>query len=412
MALHCPKCDHEFEAPVATVRPRVPPVPFVFKTERPGRLLMYWWQHNLPYDLRILTLGLVAVIAWLGHLYLPEPEFYQEFMAPQEWYERDWFSLLKLALLLLVDILMLYITLPWLWNRRFVEWDGKKLRAWRAPMGGKLKEVPREEIQQLYVSPLGELRCIRTNGEHMWLGDGVLDGLRYVEQQMEDQMKVVDVPVEGEWPAALADAGIRKCPNCNFEIPPAEVSRQFVPLPAPSGVVKEEKEGELKLRWAWLGLETALLGGWVFVWMLLTTSLIVVFPDLIYQPGPAAVPHLLVGLLAGYAFSACVINRTFVVCDGKELRIRSGPLPWPNATKTLKRSEIDQIYVVQLKAKLTTFRLEAKTTDGKAVVLLNHERDGNLLRYVEQELEKCLHIANVAVPEEYGSTAPGSAVPG
>ena len=118
--------------------------------------------------------------------------------------------------------------------------------------------------------------------------------------------------------------------------------------------------------------------------------------------------HLLVGIGMTYYVMALLLNKTYIYVSASEVSIEHRPLPWPfNRNKYLNPSEIEQFYVEEYVASTTNgrpnyaYRLLIKKKDGEKIKVLNNIGKLAHARYIEQEMEKFLHIEDEPMQGEY-----------
>jgi len=117
--------------------------------------------------------------------------------------------------------------------------------------------------------------------------------------------------------------------------------------------------------------------------------------------------HVTVGIGLFYYTLAGYLNKTYVRADWSTLSVRHAPLPW-FGNRTLDARDIKQIYVKEHISRSrhgstsTTFEVHALTHSGKNLKLLAGLPNSEQALFIEQEIEKFLHIEDVPVRGEYG----------
>ncbi len=109
-------------------------------------------------------------------------------------------------------------------------------------------------------------------------------------------------------------------------------------------------------------------------------------------------PIIIYSLLAGY------VNKTRIILDSNELKIKHGPIPWIGGS-TLNRYDIVQLFtkVIRGNKGRRSYRLYAILADGKQRKILSGRPaiGSNLLLFVAQELEATMGIKDKYVKGEF-----------
>lgn len=286
--------------------------------------------------------------------------------------------------------------------------DSLSVRAWVEPFGFDGVHISRRQAEQFYVSRDGQLRC-KTAGGHQLVSRGRPEYLRYVEQQLEEHLHIQDEAVDGEWRSTpWLTTDLSECPHCRHPLSSAELTRQLESAPLPPRVRREDREGEFRVSWHWRGPELIFLTVWLAIWDSVCLAFAWTGLVTVLNGNPAGlsvllIPHLWIGVGVTYFYLTSLLNRTYVTCDGRLLRIWCSPIPFPGLARQVSSAAISQLYIVAKPGKSTTYNLEA-VCDGGEVTLLKNEQPGTL-RYLEQELERFLKITNEPVAGQWTGTA-------
>lgn len=115
--------------------------------------------------------------------------------------------------------------------------------------------------------------------------------------------------------------------------------------------------------------------------------------------------HVLVGVGLTWYTVAGFVNRTTIVVSSGGLVVRHRPLPWPG-NRSLLAMDLEQIYCTagvtrnRRDGAHTTYRVNARLTNGRQVVLLRGLPEAEQALYIEQKLESHLSIEDRAVRGE------------
>lgn len=383
----------------------------------PDGFRLSFWGHGFPRDLRLVAV-LVATaavyFAWFG---------FQERNAYAVLMRHDWLDprLGDVLFAVLPPLAVGLWLVQLLSQRRYVEVDAASVRAW-VSLGTRL-ELWRRDLEQFYVADPGtvqpgeprwasaELRAIRRGGSgsspHLTLVKGPPAWLRYIEQQLEEKMRLEDAPVAGEWRATPhVVVGVRACPNCGQDLADHEITRQLAPAAAPAGLEVSERGERREMTWRWFQPLFLFMVLWLMVWDSVCIGMVL-------SLGPFAflIPHVWLGVGITYWVICGFLNRTRVEASPQGLRVYCTPLPWwtptlrgrwPRLDHTLRREDIRQFYVVSVPGKQTTFKLEVLLADGARRTLLSGLSSSAIPLYLEQELERFYKIANEPVSGELG----------
>lgn len=114
--------------------------------------------------------------------------------------------------------------------------------------------------------------------------------------------------------------------------------------------------------------------------------------------------HALVGVALTYGVMAGFLNATEIRVGQGMLKISHGPLPVPG-DKKISSAEIEQLYTKQCLSHSEhgtsiSYQVCAKTNQGKEMALISNVSQQDHALYIEQQIERRLHIRDEAVPGE------------
>ncbi|MCG8418749.1 MAG: hypothetical protein MJE77_12500 [Proteobacteria bacterium] len=186
-----------------------------------------------------------------------------------------------------------------------------------------------------------------------------------------------------------------------IEREPEVASRPGQPYRSPGRV-----RDALTIEWRWFHKKHWFLFGITGLWLvfLIVWYSVAVLKDDQFMMWFAVV-HLIAGLGLLYLSIAMVKNRTAVSVRGEVLEVHHGPLPW-SGNKRLSVRELSQFYCKKEVAYRATNRpimmysLHARLRQGGAIKLSGHLNEPEQALFLEQQLEDCLGIIDVAVPGE------------
>jgi hypothetical protein len=211
-----------------------------------------------------------------------------------------------------------------------------------------------------------------------------------------------------------------KCRQCNsvFTFDPSGAEHRSAtrpaagaaPVPQPRGLRVVDDGARWSATWRWFTPGHLFLlffciawDAFLIFWYSIAFSthapwIMVVFP----------VAHLAVGVGLSYATLAGFLNTTRVEVSPADdtITVHHGPLPWAG-NRTLAASEVQQLYCertfTQSKNSAPTprFQLSAVLRDGSKLPLLKGFGEPDKAMYLEQQIERMLHLANQPVAGEY-----------
>lgn len=387
MTINCPHCKQAYEVEADKAAIAQPPGIECQKTARALRLS--WWAHGLPFDLR-----------WLGYAggVLALLVTYNSLPATASVLNGEPAACVISFLVLTFSAVVLGNILRVLLRRHHLEVDSVSIRCWSEPLGST-SEANSRHVQQLYVTPTGELRAVLGPSRHQTLASGAPAAMRFAEQEIEQRLSLADVTTEGEWRAPdwiLPEW--RQCPHCKKHLPQAEVSRQLEPLTIPPGVHQvADAPGQVTYQWSWRGSDLLFLTLWLLVWDTICLGFVAAGIAAVSRGdlrglGVFLVPHVWIGVGVTYYYACRLLNQTRVRVKETGFSIQHGPMPWKGGGD-FRRADLQQLYVVEHRGKRTTYSLEAQTSTGQTLKLLRGEPEGRL-RFLEQEIEARLGIVN------------------
>ncbi len=116
--------------------------------------------------------------------------------------------------------------------------------------------------------------------------------------------------------------------------------------------------------------------------------------------------HVAVGVGLAYYVLAGYINKTYIRADWSNVSVRHVPLPWWG-NQNIEARDIKQVYVKERisrsrRGSSVTFEVHVLTHSGKNLKLLSGLPNSEQALFIEQEIEKFLHIQDVPVRGEMG----------
>lgn len=111
--------------------------------------------------------------------------------------------------------------------------------------------------------------------------------------------------------------------------------------------------------------------------------------------------HAAVGVYLTYTLLTGLFNRSEFRVNARTLAVKHYPFWWPGA-RTIDVSTIDQLYcdIVYGNRGSRSYKLGVQLKDGSRIDLVKNLNQPNEARYLEQEIEKRLGIADRIVPGE------------
>jgi hypothetical protein len=403
MDITCPQCKETYQVDLS--KPKVEKPPEVTEEKTGTRSFRFsWWWHRQPYDLRVvgllLSLGLLYLAVNLGD----SPVWTEGLKDTQ----RDWASLGGFLVTWLGAMALLAFLFKVFFRRRFLEWDGSRLRSWHQPLTGGVTDIPYRQVKQVYVTAKGELLCKTGAREQTSLTAGTPLAMRYLEQRIEDNLQIEDELIDGEWRASRwLEAKARPCPHCDFV--PNTIQPVAEEVPLHPRVTRRNFAQGVELSWKWGEWWMVFFALWLMGWDSFCIGVVgngvkSVFHGHVEGLLVFLIPHVWVGVFLTYGWLAYLLNTTTITCERGAVRVSCSPLPWWGWPKVYPAGSLEQIFVVVQKSQRNnqaTYGLQARSVSGETVKLINYCSDGKMLRYIEQELERQLNIVNEPVSGEW-----------
>jgi hypothetical protein len=182
---------------------------------------------------------------------------------------------------------------------------------------------------------------------------------------------------------------------------PATTAKTDVGLPTGFTAVHEQFDLVITRRWFSCGVLPLIpfciiWDGFLVVWYTIaftrdTPLIMKLFP----------IGHLAVGVYLTYTCLTGLFNRTEFRVNPRTLAIRHYPFWWPGA-RAIDVSTIDQLFCEEVYGQRgsRTYKLGVQLKDGNRIDLVKNLNQPNEARYLEQEIEKRLGIADRVVPGE------------
>lgn len=215
-----------------------------------------------------------------------------------------------------------------------------------------------------------------------------------------------------------ADVGLQhmaaKCRSCDAVFSIAEqfaltdesipMARRDVPLPRRFTI--ENLDGALRIRWRWFTLRaipklvaTLLING--MLWTLLVAGSA---EEGNFSASLCFMPWVIAGLCAGYFALADILNTTWVEASLSDMIVRHGPILVSRGL-SISRDSLRQIYCVERERRSAegapvSYDLQAITADGSSMTLIKGLPNAEQALYLEQEIERCMGIADEMVRSE------------
>lgn len=181
--------------------------------------------------------------------------------------------------------------------------------------------------------------------------------------------------------------------------------------PKPREVKVQQKNGELILQWRWFSPKYLMMIPFVLVW----DGFLCFWYSMAFGFGGEAGPmswlmilfplaHVTVGVVLTYTTLAGLLNTTTLKVNQKEFLVHHDPMPWPGEVK-LPINALDQFYCTQKvnqgkDSTSVTYVLNAQLKDGQARKLVDNLESPEIGWFLEQQLEKYLHIEDRPVGGE------------
>ncbi len=212
---------------------------------------------------------------------------------------------------------------------------------------------------------------------------------------------------------------IAHCPACHavfrfdevlaMEVQPGEDPSQPhpepAPLPLPANMYVEDRGDQVRYIHHWFTRDAVGMLIWALLW---TGVAVLMWGGAILARQQSSCLAALATIIAipgfwmGYAALCGVVNRTTVTIAGGALSIRHGPLPWPGDL-SVDCADLRQLYCRRryVRKRGDYYDLRAQLHRGRGIRLIANLRTPEPALYLEQEIERRLHIENRHVRGEY-----------
>lgn len=227
------------------------------------------------------------------------------------------------------------------------------------------------------------------------LGYGA-QGTSYTEAPAYGSGPVYEVP--------YGDAGVHAFGGASSAA--ARMARGGKLNPTPGGIIVTDTDGGLRIERRWFSPKhiffavfSVIWWGFLVVWYGITLS---TGAPLIFSLFPLI--HVAAGVFVAYMALTGFVNRTlFTVQDGV-LTVKHGPLPWPG-NRSITTADIQQLYCEERRhngknGPSYTYRLSAVLRGGTSLVVLDGLDTPDIPRFVEERVERMLHIGDAPVTGE------------
>lgn len=199
--------------------------------------------------------------------------------------------------------------------------------------------------------------------------------------------------------------GLATCPSCSAVMrlegsPPAV---QTIPQPPR---FTAEQGIDLVVTWPWSRVKGAMLLGFSVFWDgILAMFITIAASQETIHFLPFLSLHILAGLYITYMGLAHLMNHSRLSLSNGLLTVQHRPLWWPGATN-LETSTIQQLYVMERvhsgkNSQSLSYELMALRTDGIAAPVVANLQSVEEARYLEQQIESRLRIADRRVSGEH-----------
>jgi hypothetical protein len=224
--------------------------------------------------------------------------------------------------------------------------------------------------------------------------------------QCEKPLKAEDISIENM---------MAKCRNCDhlffFD---QKGNRDGIPLQKqvlelPDGMSIRKMISQLEIRYSWRRNANGFLIFFAILWNLFLLPFVIIaltqweWIILLFLS-----LHLLVGVGLIYYLLATLFNATYITVSPRILRVEVTPLPIPmQASRTLSADQIEQVYVKKYSSGKTNgeptwaYAVEVILKNQANVRLVGGLKTADYGLYIEQEIEKYLHIDDRRVKAEW-----------
>lgn len=118
--------------------------------------------------------------------------------------------------------------------------------------------------------------------------------------------------------------------------------------------------------------------------------------------------HLLIGICLTYYILTVLLNKTHILVSRREIQIEHGPLRLPfYPNRNIAASDLNQLFIKKYTNGKTNgrpnyaFSVTAQVRTGSNITLVKGLKRPEQATYIEQQIEKFLHIEDKAMAEEW-----------
>lgn len=118
--------------------------------------------------------------------------------------------------------------------------------------------------------------------------------------------------------------------------------------------------------------------------------------------------HLLVGISLIYYILTVLLNKTYILVSKREIQVEHRPLRLPfHPNRNISAMDLDQLFISKYVSSKTNnrpnyaFSVVARLRTGSEITLVKGLRQPEQATYVEQQIEKFLHIEDRPMEGEY-----------
>jgi hypothetical protein len=208
---------------------------------------------------------------------------------------------------------------------------------------------------------------------------------------------------------------VAKCPSCNSLMDlnqylsndgsrvPSSKPTKVSQLPVPVGWAVSHEGGGLEISWRWFNYTLIFMALFCVAW----DSFLVFWYTMAFRHGQLIMvifplAHVAVGVGLTYTTIAGFFNKTKVKVSGRELTVRSGPIPWLG-NRSLNVNELADFAVespssgsysrfVSTNRSLPTFKVNAISTDGRSLPLVGRVPSNDQALFLVQSLKNQLAL--------------------
>lgn len=118
--------------------------------------------------------------------------------------------------------------------------------------------------------------------------------------------------------------------------------------------------------------------------------------------------HLLIGISLIYYILTVLLNKTYILVSKREILVEHRPLRLPfHPNRSISAMDLDQLFISKYVSSRTNgrpnyaFSVMARLRTGSEIKLVKGLRQPEQATYIEQQIEKFLHIEDRAIEGEY-----------